>query len=324
VARGTRLIASLQALDGWVPFRVHAGRTPPQVEWCHLGGERFTAPFFEQTIEACLRKPFNQLFARETPIDTLLDVHRRRPGLAPTAFIFHCSRCGSTLYSQLAAALPQAMAISEAPPIDHVLRARAPEAERIEWLRALVGALGRPQRGDERQLFVKFDAWHVVHLPLVQRAFPGVPCLFLYRDPAEVLASQLRMPGIHMIPGTLDAAIAGLDPAALVAMPREEHYTRVLEWLFAAGLAQAEAGRVTLVNYTQLPAAAVHQLLEWCGLSGRDDLRRVLDETARFDAKTPSLPFLSRDASPAAATAAAKGHLAEIYAQLEARRRPPL
>jgi len=92
--------------------------------------------------------------------------------------------------------------------------------------------------------------------------------------------------------------------------------------LLAAGLAQAEAGRVTLVNYTELPGAAVRQLLEWCDLSDRDDMRRTLEQAARFDAKTPSLPF-----SPSAATIAteairaAAGRLTELYERLEARRR---
>ena len=100
-------MSATDALAGWVPYRVRSGDAPPRVAWCHLGAERFTAPFFALTIDACLRKPFNQLFAHETAIDALVEAERLRPGLAPTAFIFHCSRCGSTLYAQLAAALPQ-------------------------------------------------------------------------------------------------------------------------------------------------------------------------------------------------------------------------
>ena len=315
-------MSATDALAGWVPYRVRAGEVPPRVDWCHLGAERFTAPFFALTIDACLRKPFNQLFAHETAIDALVEAERLRPGLAPTAFIFHCSRCGSTLYAQLAAALPGTIAISEAPPIDHVLRATAPDANRVDWLRALVSALAQPRRADDRYVFVKFDAWHIAHLALVQRAFPGVPCLFLYRDPAEVLASQLRMPGMYMLPGVLDSRITGIDVGTLSALTREDQYARVLEWILAAGLAQAEAGRVTLVNYTELPGAAVRQLLEWCDLSDRDDMRRTLEHAARFDAKTPSLPFSPSPATIATeAIRAAAGRLTELYERLEARRR---
>jgi hypothetical protein len=322
---GAGLIAARSGLDGWVPYRVRAGEAPPRVDWCHLGTERFTAPFFTQTIDACLRKPFNQLFAHATPIDALLEAGRLQPGLAPTAFIFHCSRCGSTLYSQLAAALPETIAISEAPPIDHVLGAAAPDAERIDWLRALVGVLAQPRRADDRHVFVKFDAWHIASLTLVQRAFPGVPCLFLYRDPAEVLASQLRMPGIYMVPGVLDPKITRIDPGTLLALKPADRYARLLEWIFGEGLAHAEAGRVALVNYAELPAAAVRQLLDWCDLSRRDDLRLMLEHTSGFDAKTPSLPFLPGTGTIAAeAIRAATGGLTKLYERLEARRRAHL
>ena len=268
----------------------------------------------------CLRKPFNQLFAHETNIDALLEAHRVRPGLAPTAFLFHCSRCGSTLYSRLAAALPDAIALSEPPPIDDVLGVAAPETDRIVWLRALLGVLGRPLRSGDRHLFVKFDAWHIGYLELVQRAFPGVPCLFLYREPADVLASQLRMPGRHMVPGVLDPAITGIDLATLLTLTRRDQCARLLESLLAFGVAHAEAGRVALVNYSELPAAAVNQLLEWCGLSGADDVRRALEDVARFDAKTPSLPF--SPGSPADETT--PDRLADIYERLETFRKARL
>jgi hypothetical protein len=304
---------------------VRAADVPARVEWCHLGARRFTEPFFEQTIGAALGRPFNQLFARETTIDTLVEAQRVRPGLPPTAFIFHCSRCGSTLYSQLAAALPDTIVLSEAPPIDHVLRAAVPGAVRIEWLRAVVGALAQPRSGVERHLFVKFDAWHVAEIRLVQRAFPGVPCLYLYRDPAAVLASQLRMPGIHMIPGVLDASITGIDPSELLTMRREDQCARILEWAFATGLAHAEAGRVALVNYSELPGAAIRQVLEWCESTDRDDRRRTLEQTALADAKTPVLPFApGLQQIPDAAKRAVETRLTKMYERLESHRRPHL
>jgi hypothetical protein len=67
-------------MPGWIPFRVRAGLEPGvastrvsagAVDWCFLGDDAFTAPFFAQTIERCWRKPFNQLFAHETPIAAL-------------------------------------------------------------------------------------------------------------------------------------------------------------------------------------------------------------------------------------------------------------
>jgi hypothetical protein len=267
------------------------------VDWCFLGEDTFADPFFEQTIDRCWRQPFNQLFSHGTPIEALLDWGAAQPGIAPTAFIFHSSRCGSTLLARMAAALPGTVVISEAPPVDHILRARAPEETRIGWFRALLSALGQPRRGDERHLFVKFDAWHVMDLTLVLRAFPQVPCVFLYREPAALIASQLRMPGIHILPGMLDPSLIGLDLPGVLGLDRDEYTGRILAAVFAAALAHAATGRVSLMNYVQLPSAASSQVLAWCGLTGSGDARERLQRVARFDAKTPSLPFDATDVS---------------------------
>ena len=103
--------------DGWVPIRVygapgHPGQ--PFVDWCYLGTDAFIEPFFEDTIRRMLRRPFNLLFRHQTPIDALGEWHAAQPGLPPTGFIFHMSRCGSTLAARLLAALPRNVVISEA------------------------------------------------------------------------------------------------------------------------------------------------------------------------------------------------------------------
>jgi hypothetical protein len=274
-------------LAGWVPFFIRTEASPPAVEWCYVGTTAFTDPFFEQTVQRCLRQPVQQ---QTTPIETLLERHAVHPGVPPTAFIFHTSRCGSTLFSQMAAVLPDTIVISEAPPIDHILRAAAPASVRVEWLRALLGALGQTRGTGASRFFVKFDAWHIVNLPLVQRAFPGVPCVFLYREPAEVVASQLRMPGLHMVPGMVDSSLIGLDLPGVLRLDRGEYIGRMLGALYAAGLAFARSGQVVLMNHSELPEAAATRLLEWCGLNA-DDVRERLLNVARFDAKTPSLPY---------------------------------
>jgi quercetin dioxygenase-like cupin family protein len=294
-AERPRTLDATPELTGWIPFRIREAGSQPLVDWCYLGQERFTAPFFSDTIASSVRKPFNQLFLQETPIDRLIDRSAAHAGLRPAAFVFHGSRCGSTLMAQMAAALPGTVVISEAAPIDHVLQAPVSEDTRLEWLRALISVLGQPRRGEDRRLIVKFDAWHVVHIALIQRAFPGVPSVFLYRDPAALLASQLRMPGLHTVPGTLDPSVIGLDLAAAMDLDREEYSSRVLGSFYEAAAGHAAEGRVTLINYADLPQGAFTQVLDWCGPADRDDALERLRHVSQFDSKTPSLPY---DATP--------------------------
>lgn len=313
------------AFMGWIPFRIRPDRTSDSVDWCFVGKEKFTDPFFEQTIARCLRKPFRQLAARETPMDALLEWSAGRPGIAPTAFIFHGSRCGSTLLAQMAAALPRTVVISEAPPVDQVLRAQAPEDRRIQWLRALLGGLGQPRDGDEQHLFVKFDAWHVLSLDLVQRAFPGVPCVFLYREPAAVIASQQRMPGLHMVPGMIEAASIGIDEPGNFQLA-DEYAGRVLAAFYSAAASHAAMGRVTLMNYAQFPEAGVLRVLAWCGLADSVEARERLARVCQFHAKTPSLFYNATDGSTRPLPSARAREIAAqfvdpLYAQLEFMRR---
>jgi hypothetical protein len=310
-------------MTGWIPFRVRPGAAP-MVDWCYLGHDRFVAPFFADTVERCLRQPFNQLFLRTTSIDTLLERQRTHPGAPPAAFIFHGSRCGSTLMAQLAAALPQAIAISEAPPIDQVLgTAGLDDDDRIAWLRALVSALAQPRAGGERHLIVKFDAWHALHIDVVRRAFAETPAVFLYRDPDGVLGSQLRMPGVHTVPGRIDPAVLGLDLASALRLDREEYASRVLGRIYAAGADAVASGGVMPVNYTELPDRAIALLLEWCG-PAQPDAGDRLRAVAQFDAKTPSLPFdPSRAGRPALGRRAldmAAAFIQPPYVRLEAAR----
>lgn len=130
--------ARSSSLDGWTPIRVH-WRDEPVVEWCWTDDLPFADPFFVQTIERALRSPFSLLFRRETPIGELDELE---PGLEPNGFVFHVSRCGSTLVSGMLASSPRHLVLSEPLPVDHVLRARASDDERVKWLRWMVSALG--------------------------------------------------------------------------------------------------------------------------------------------------------------------------------------
>jgi hypothetical protein len=122
----------------------------------------------------------------------------------------------------------------------------------------------------------------------------------------------------------VDPSLLGLDLDGVSSLTREERCGRVLAAIYAAGLAHAAAGRVRLMNYAQLPDAASLQLLEWCGLTGRQELGERLRQVAHFDAKTPCLPFLAnpspRRASSRALDAAVR--LVDVsYVHLESMRR---
>jgi hypothetical protein len=315
---------------GWIPIRLHWRPTGLMVDWGYLGDLRFTDPFFEQTVGHCLRHPANLLFRHETPMAALAELQAIRPGLPPAGFIFHSSRCGSTLISQMLAALPEHVVISEGSPIDSILRSHLrdsaiTEEQRVLWLRGMLHALGQRRHAQEKSLFVKFDSWHAVFLPLIQRAFPTVPWIFVYREPVEVLVSHNRQMGGQMIPGVLEPALFGWDAEAVKRMSLAEYGARTLARICESALEGAQAGQGRLVNYKQLPAVVWPSLMRHWGVDCPDQAPDAVARVCGFHAKNPNLPFAEdtetkNRAAPEEIRRTAKQWLDGIYRQLEAQR----
>jgi hypothetical protein len=317
----------LSELAGWAPIRVYRDGGTWMVDWCRLAGRRFTEPFFDETIGAALREPFNLAFRRQTTLDELGEMDAERGSLRPAGLIFHMSRCGSTLAGQMLAALENSVVLSEAGPIDSVLGSSCRDASisddwRIERLRWIVSALGASAPGDPSRFVLKLDAWHALDLPLIRRAFPGVPWVFLYREPLEVLVSQGA--GVSWLMSAVNAPrFAGLELAEAAALPRERYHAHVLGGISAAVLRSADPVR-RLVNYAQLPNAGIDEIPRWFGFELSDQEREVMTMAARWNAKRPYEPFTpdaqEKRAAASAVVREAATALGPQYAQLEAAR----
>jgi hypothetical protein len=286
----------LQLLQGWIPIRIYWQGPQAMVDWCYLGTQRFSESFFEHTVQKCLWQPFNLLFRHQTPIETLAELQELQPGLPPRGFIFHLSRCGSTLLAQMLAALPQNIVISEAPLIDATLRAhlrdvRITERQRATWLRGLISALGQARNSGEQHLFIKFDSWSILDLPVIREAFPETPWIFLYRDPVEVMVSQMRQRGSQMVPGVLDARSIGLDFATARQISPEEYCARALAAICEAATRYYRTDDTHLVNYSQLPDAVWTSLAEHFGVYYTLEEIERMRAVAQFDAKHTALTF---------------------------------
>ncbi len=314
---------------GWLPVRASWQSGELYTHWAYFGTRRLREPFFEGDVRRCQHEPFARLFRHITTGEKLSVWLAERPHLRPDGFIFHMSRCGSTLVSQMLAALDSNIVVSEASPIDTVVQAhhwRADlEAERqSRWLAAMIGALGQKRCGDERRYFIKLDCWHTLALPLFRRAFPDVPWIFLYRDPLEVMVSQLRMPGTQMVPKAIGPSFYGIERAYGPGMT-EDYYAQVLAKICEAVVTHHREGGGLLVNYRQLPDALFTAILPHFGVACSDADRAVMAAATRFDAKNPSFEFepdskAKQQSATAAARAATERRLADVYDRLESMR----
>ena len=316
------------SLRDWVPIRVYMRGSEPLVDWCYAGSTRFTQPFFSDTINQVLRRPFSLLFRHQTSLDFLGELFNARPGLAPTGLIFHMSRCGSTLVAQMLAALEANIVISEAPTIDSVIRVSGDYARangdaqelRLKWM---VGALGQTRSEVERHYFIKFDSWNTLDLDLILKAFPAVPWIFLYRNPVEVIVSQMRQRGLQMVPGSIGNVLPGVGLDDALKIPPEEYCARILARICEAALNNAKNRNAFFVNYDQLPGVVTNSIVEHFGVSYTTEEIEQMVKAASFNSKTPQMTFQTdSEEKQADATDAARKSAAEwvepVYERLEA------
>lgn len=277
----------------WMPAHLH--RLPGgelRVEWCHVGERRFTEPFFEQSLHSLMRVPFNLLFRQQTGLEEMLEWSRQSPGIPPTGLVFHMSRCGSTLVSQMLGRLERHLVLSEPPALDNLLRAtRAwPEERRVEAVRAWFSASAQPRGGEDR-FFVKLDAWHALELPLLRRAFPETPWVFLHRDPVEVLVSALRQPGRSLIPGAMQDYLPQFDVLTSVSMPQAEYIAQVLAACCNAALDQLPCPGGLALDYRELPEAVTSIIARHFHLDPSPAEIETMHTAAAFHAKEPQTTF---------------------------------
>jgi hypothetical protein len=152
-----------------------------------------------------------------------------------------------------------------------------------------------------------------------------VPWIFVYRNPLEVMMSQIRRRGGHMIPGVLEPALFGWDSAAVARMSLLEYGARALARICEAALAQAGPGNGKFLNYRQLPHAAWPALTKYWQLNFSAEDTAPMQAAARMDSRNPSLPFLGDGpAKMASITPEIRGLVRQwldgVYEQLESHR----
>ena len=254
---GPSLFGNSVPARGWLPIDAIIRSEQPAIEWMDVGDAEFTEPFFYETIARLKSHP-----TVVTELDSLLQLEKIADSVEPTGFIFHSSRCGSTLVANACRALNDSIVISEAPVVDKLASRFFTDAESgsakemlyMLFLRAAIGLLGQPRKGSERRYFVKFACTTTLQLERIRRIWPNVPSIFLYRDPVEVIVSNVSAMPQWMQPQSnpkTAAAIVGVYEDRLAWLSPEEFCARALGRFFDAAWAN-RSGQMRTINYSAL------------------------------------------------------------------------
>lgn len=303
-------------LRNWIPTALVRRDDEWLCRWLDAADVPFTDPFFDETLNICRNRPENRhSFAVLGSVDSMMEWAPALPSVPPSAFIFHVSRCGSTLAAQLLGMDPAHIVLAEVPFIDDLLRA----AHRGAALPDLVGALraafafyGQQRNGTETRLWVKTDSWHVFFYPYLRALYPETLFYLLYREPSAVLYSHRKRRGMQSVPGIIEQDIIGGEPPATtdldayMAMVLGRYMERFLDIAAVDPLAR-------LVNYSE----GILPIVERIARETDTPLTRhdQMTERLRFNAKEPSQVFAEEPGSglPPAMLAP----LAVLYERLE-------
>jgi transcription termination factor NusB len=286
--RGEWIDAStLDSLTNWYPVIIT--KQTNEVVWRDMGQARFTASFFQNSLDA------QDTTQRRVCTTNVAALGKIQNYVKPSAFIFHVSRCGSTLLTQMLSSLERCIVLSEPPVVDIFFRNYCVDVdvneEQLQIFRQLIAALGQKRFDQEAHLIIKLDSWHISRLDFIRRAFPHVPMYFLYRQPQEVLASHQKQRGPQMIPHFIDMGNLTIDQTDLQVSDLDGYCLRVLDQYFQTAVHQAKSHRLQLINYTQLPQFVWESLLHDLNIQSTENEMQNLRQRATFHSKHPQQNF---------------------------------
>lgn len=219
--------------------------------------------------------------------------------IQPSGFIFHVSRCGSTLVGKALARLPEHVVINQGGPLqrgfwayltDDWRKDAEPSARNLKMFKNLVFAMARQRRPEQSTAFVKFISWNALYIDFVTRAFPDIPSIFMYRDPVEVIASVMKETTAALVAkGTrLSKFLAVAEPSETSAMNDSEYLAKCYSNYFRVMLSAVE-NKLALLNYRDLnPTSFVDVLSRGLNFqSSPEDLATMLQQF-RFHSKDDS------------------------------------
>lgn len=327
-----RLRHELHARPALIPITINFNRG--QVIWCDPDAHQFTEPVFADFLVSLSNNP-NQYDLFSCDFEALENLELPANCLSPRGFIFHTGRCGSTLFSRALARSASHIVMSEAAVHNEIWWRitnnwrDAVDPDRLPLFAKLVCLTGRSQSDSQTAYFVKFSSWQALFLKHIFSRFPDVPCVFLYRDPLEILASLTNEAPAWLAKKdtAFGAFCAGLSVDASRAHTKSDYLESYLANLFYTAL-QTDNDKLKFMNYRDLTADGFQAVLERCFdyRPGSETLAMMQAQFGVYSKDVSGTRAFSEDRkakrenAPETLKALASGRLQDLYQQAQAKR----
>jgi hypothetical protein len=201
--------------------------------------------------------------------------------------------------------------------------------ENLTTYRNLILAMGRKRISDHRAHFIKFTSYNILFIEFIHQVFPDVPCLFLYRDPAEVMVSYLRQGAgwFRFKDAGLGAFTTGYSVEETEAMTLLAFIEKFLIRFISAALETSVEG-LNYLNYEQLNPQTLEAILNAFHAITSPDQTALMQAQFNFYSRddndaTPFVPDKAdkqKEITPEIESCV-EGKLTELYLQLEQSKR---
>jgi hypothetical protein len=203
----TRAVKMVPKIIGWLPISLELDDIDnPNVDICRIEYSIYSKnPHATPTYASLIQQSqcyFNQNLTAEQVLQKrrtmrlkdLLQVAKYKSlhVYKPAGFIYHESRVGSTVLSNMLGALPNVLMINEPPILERILfvsQLKCTKAQVMRLFRAIVQCFS--VAFPKKHVFFKLLHEHTVTTDIILTAFPSTPWIFIYRKPVHVLMSHI-------------------------------------------------------------------------------------------------------------------------------------
>ena len=301
--------AATPCSGGWLPIELaidlHPAIVPDgTVRWMEFGASPLAEPFFSHTVDR-LRAGAPPAREWETGTDAILRLTCGLSRVKPAGFVFHISRCGSTLVANGLRTAESTVLVSESRAVTKLLLPRSEAGSaylrqcwtdmRRALLESMFTLFAHYRSGGAERLLIKFASLNTLCLAAVRTYWPDVPCVVIVRDPVEVMVANLSGGGWMDFKNRPERAdeMFGFPGAPVAGMTGEEYAARVVGRLLESVL-EAPAPLCQVVDYEDLNERRIRQIGALFGLE-LPETERKLELVLGHYAKDPAARRMFED-----------------------------
>jgi len=242
--------------------------------WVDLSHVTLKEPFYNHEISR-LAKNEGWTAGRTTSWDDVINIANIFEPASPSAVIFHVSRCGSTLLTNLFRGVADGIALSEAAPVNHLNKSlheamATISPEKAEFTRCVMRALVTLYtRLYDSPLVIKAHTASILRLREYRSIWPDAPFIINVREPVEVLVSNMEKPADWartIVQPSHIPNIFGFDSAAIRTMSLEEYCARAIGEFYGSAVTNLDEN-CSVIDYQDIGPSNIEAILEGFGLN---------------------------------------------------------